>query len=102
VHQRPLSPEAQQLLKTRSFGVEDIYRWFDAPPVLDFHNNARDQSNNNATLLAPAPPANTSGFLFTLLSDFKISITPLSQEWGSENCRAIQFNRSNVIEVPLL
>lgn len=29
-----ISPEDQQLLETRKFGVEEICRWFDTPPVL--------------------------------------------------------------------
>lgn len=32
-----ISPEDQQLLETRKFGVEEICRWFDTPPVL-VHN----------------------------------------------------------------
>lgn len=34
-----LSPEDQQLLQTRQFGVEEICRWFDVPPVLVHHAN---------------------------------------------------------------
>jgi len=34
-----LSPEDQQLLETRQFGVEQICRWFDVPPVLIYHSN---------------------------------------------------------------
>lgn len=34
-----LSPEQQQLLESRKFGVEEICRWFDVPPVLAHHSN---------------------------------------------------------------
>ena len=34
-----LSPEDQQLLQMRQFGVEEICRWFDVPPVLAHHSN---------------------------------------------------------------
>lgn len=34
-----LSPEDQQLLETRHFGVEQICRWFDVPPILVHHSN---------------------------------------------------------------
>lgn len=34
-----MSPEDQQLLETRHFGVEEICRWFDVPPVLVHHSN---------------------------------------------------------------
>lgn len=34
-----ISPEDQQLLETRKFGVEEICRWFDVPPVLAHHSN---------------------------------------------------------------
>lgn len=34
-----ISPEDQQLLETRKFGVEEICRWFDVPPVLIHHSN---------------------------------------------------------------
>lgn len=37
--QLSLSPEDQQLLETRHFGVEEICRWFDVPPVLVHHSN---------------------------------------------------------------
>lgn len=37
--QLSLSPEDQQLLETRQFGVEEICRWFDVPPVLVYHSN---------------------------------------------------------------
>ncbi|MCU7370240.1 phage portal protein [Paucibacter sp. O1-1] len=37
--QLSLSPEDQQLLETRRFGVEEICRWFDVPPVLVHHAN---------------------------------------------------------------
>lgn len=37
--QLSLSPEDQQLLETRQFGIEEICRWFDVPPVLAFHSN---------------------------------------------------------------
>lgn len=34
-----ISPEDQQLLQSRQFGVEEICRWFDVPPVLAHHSN---------------------------------------------------------------
>ncbi|MEH6436690.1 phage portal protein [Massilia sp. DD77] len=34
-----LTPEQQQLLATRMFGVEELCRWFDVPPVLVHHSN---------------------------------------------------------------
>lgn len=37
--QLSLSPEDQQLLESRQFGVEEICRWFDVPPVLAHHSN---------------------------------------------------------------
>lgn len=37
--QLSISPEDQQLLESRQFGVEEICRWFDVPPVLAHHNN---------------------------------------------------------------
>lgn len=37
--QLSLSPEAQQLLESRRFAVEEICRWFDVPPVLVHHSN---------------------------------------------------------------
>ncbi len=37
--QLSISPEDQQLLETRQFGVEEICRWFDVPPVLVHHAN---------------------------------------------------------------
>jgi HK97 family phage portal protein len=37
--QLSISPEDQQLLETRQFGVEEICRWFDVPPVLIHHSN---------------------------------------------------------------
>lgn len=37
--QLSMSPEEQQLLETRNFGVEEICRWFDVPPVLVHHSN---------------------------------------------------------------
>lgn len=37
--QLSLSPEDQQLLETRKFGVEEICRWYDVPPVLVHHSN---------------------------------------------------------------
>lgn len=36
--QLSITPEDQQLLETRHFGVEEICRWFDVPPVLAHHN----------------------------------------------------------------
>lgn len=37
--QLSISPEDQQLLESRKFGVEAICRWFDVPPVLVHHSN---------------------------------------------------------------
>ncbi len=37
--QLSMSPEDQQLLETRNFGVEELCRWFDVPPVLVHHSN---------------------------------------------------------------
>jgi HK97 family phage portal protein len=37
--QLSLSPEDQELLESRKFGVEEICRWFDVPPVLIHHSN---------------------------------------------------------------
>lgn len=37
--QLSMSPLDQQLLETRHFGVEEICRWFDVPPVLVHHAN---------------------------------------------------------------
>lgn len=37
--QLSLSPQDQQLLETRKFGIEQICRWFDVPPVLIHHSN---------------------------------------------------------------
>lgn len=37
--QLSISPEDQQLLDSRRFGVEEICRWFDVPPVLVHHSN---------------------------------------------------------------
>lgn len=34
-----ISPEDQQLLETRKFGIEEICRWFDVPPVLVHNTN---------------------------------------------------------------
>lgn len=37
--QLSMTPEDQQLLETRNFGIEEICRWFDVPPVLIHHSN---------------------------------------------------------------
>ena len=37
--QLSMSPEQQQLLETRQYGVEELCRWFDVPPVLVHHSN---------------------------------------------------------------
>lgn len=37
--QLAMSPEDQQLLESRQFGIEEVCRWFDVPPVLAHHNN---------------------------------------------------------------
>lgn len=34
-----MTPEDQELLETRKYGVEEICRWFDVPPVLVHHSN---------------------------------------------------------------
>lgn len=34
-----MTPEQVQLLETRKYGVEEICRWFDVPPVLIHHSN---------------------------------------------------------------
>lgn len=34
-----MTPEQQQLLETRKYGVEELCRWFDVPPVLVHHSN---------------------------------------------------------------
>lgn len=37
--QLSMTPEDQQLLETRNFGIEEICRWYDVPPVLIHHSN---------------------------------------------------------------
>lgn len=37
--QLTMTPEQQQLLETRKYGVEELCRWFDVPPVLIHHSN---------------------------------------------------------------
>lgn len=37
--QLSISPEDQQLLESRQFGIEEFCRWFDVPPVLVHHSN---------------------------------------------------------------
>jgi HK97 family phage portal protein len=37
--QLTMSPEDMQLLETRTFGVEELSRWFDVPPILLYHSN---------------------------------------------------------------
>lgn len=37
--QLSMSPEQQQLLETRKYGVEEVCRWFGVPPVLVSHAN---------------------------------------------------------------
>lgn len=37
--QLSMTPEQQQLLETRRYGIEEICRWFDVPPVLVHHSN---------------------------------------------------------------
>lgn len=37
--QLSLTPEQQQLLQSRQWGVEELCRWFGVPPVLAFHSN---------------------------------------------------------------
>lgn len=38
--QLSMTPEQQQLLETRRYGVEEICRWFDVPPILVHHGAA--------------------------------------------------------------
>ena len=37
--QLAISPEDQQLLESRKYGIEEVCRWFDVPPVLVHHSN---------------------------------------------------------------
>lgn len=37
--QLTMTPEQQQLLETRKYGVEELCRWFNVPPVLIHHSN---------------------------------------------------------------
>lgn len=37
--QLTMTPEQQELLATRQYGVEELCRWFDVPPVLVHHSN---------------------------------------------------------------
>jgi HK97 family phage portal protein len=37
--QLTMTPEQQQLLDTRKYGVEELCRWYDVPPVLVHHSN---------------------------------------------------------------
>jgi HK97 family phage portal protein len=37
--QLSISPEDQQLLESRQFGVEEMCRWLDLPPVMIYHSN---------------------------------------------------------------
>lgn len=37
--QLSITPEQQQLLESRRYGVEEVCRWFDVPPVLVHHSN---------------------------------------------------------------
>jgi HK97 family phage portal protein len=37
--QLTMTPEQQQLLETRNYGVEELCRWLDVPPVLVHHSN---------------------------------------------------------------
>jgi HK97 family phage portal protein len=37
--QLTMTPEQQQLLETRKYGVEELCRWYDCPPVLVHHSN---------------------------------------------------------------
>lgn len=45
--QLSLSPEAQQLLETRQYGVEEICRWFDVPAVLVNHPGVVQYGNHD-------------------------------------------------------
>lgn len=46
-----ISPEDQQLLETRKFGVEEICRWFDVPPVLAHHSNVTTWGSGIETII---------------------------------------------------
>jgi HK97 family phage portal protein len=46
-----LSPEDQQLLQTRQFGIEEICRWFDVPPVLAHHSNVTTWGSGIETII---------------------------------------------------
>lgn len=37
--QLSISPQEQQLLETRNYGIEEVCRWFDVPPILVHHSN---------------------------------------------------------------
>jgi HK97 family phage portal protein len=37
--QLTMTPEQQELLATRQYGVEELCRWFDVPPVMVHHSN---------------------------------------------------------------
>lgn len=49
--QLSLDAEDQQLLETRQFGVEEICRWFDVPPVLAHHSNVTTWGSGIQTIL---------------------------------------------------
>ena len=49
--QLSMSPEDQQLLETRQFGVEEICRWFATPPVLVHHANVTTWGSGIDTIL---------------------------------------------------
>ena len=49
--QLSLSPEDQQLLESRQFGIEEIARWMDVPPVLLHHSNVTTWGSGIETIL---------------------------------------------------
>lgn len=50
--QTTLTPEQQQLLETRKYGVEELCRWFDTPPVLVHHSNVTAWGSGIEQLIA--------------------------------------------------
>jgi HK97 family phage portal protein len=49
--QLSMTPEDQQLLETRQFGVEEVCRWFATPPVLVHHANVTTWGSAIDTIL---------------------------------------------------
>lgn len=50
--QLTMTPEQQQLLETRKYGVEEICRWFDVPPVLIHHSNVTAWGSGIAEIIS--------------------------------------------------